>query len=244
MKISSVNRINQEAERANAFQPSDSESKEVQNQISSAQKKLKELASDHQLNEEEKAKKRKEIQQQIAELNKQLKQHQMELRREKEKEKASNVPEEEEEKRSFEEEAGAKGAAQNGIKAIISANSAISHAKAQGNLALSMEGRVRVLQSEISQDERYGKDTGQKQRELKKLEQKAVKVKGAKMSYLSKAAREMRESAAQERQTDKKSGSKRENISVNPASPLRSPAKSRTDIYIKGNMFSNVDFHF
>lgn len=243
MKISNVNRINQEAEKTNAFQASDSESKDVMNQISSAQKKLKELASDHQLNEEEKAKKRKEIQQQIAELNKQLKQHQMELRRQQEKEKAANVSEEEEEKQKLQEETEVK-ADLSGTKAIISANSAISQAKAQGNLALSMEGRVRVLQSEISQDERYGKNTDQKQKELKKLEQKAIKVKGAKMSYLSKASREMRESAARDQKADMKSGTKKESAFVNPASPMRSAGKSRTDIYIRGNMFSHVDFHF
>lgn len=245
MKIGSISRINMEAERPGSNQVMDSESKEFQNQIANAQNELKDLAADHKLNDEEKEKKRKEIQQQIAELNKQLKQHQTELRREQQEKKDNVNSLEEEQALAEEDEAQAMGFSNVGMKAILSASSSINHAKAQGNMALATENKARVLQTEISQDVRYGKDTTQKQKELKKLEQTAVKIKGAKMSYLSRASREMRIAAEKERDAEKKSDKEKSNFFVNPASaPLHSDTKKKTDIYIRGQMFSNVDFHF
>lgn len=245
MKIGSINRINMEAERSGSGQMIDSESKEFQNQIASAQNKLKDLAADHKLNDEEKEKKRKEIQQKITELNNQLKQHQTERRREQQEMKDKRNSLEEESVRAEEDETDAMGFSDVGMKAILAASSSINHAKAQGNMAMATESKARVLQTEISQDVRYGKDTAQKQKELKKLEQTAVKIKGAKMSYLSKASREMRMAAEKERNAEKKSDKGKSDYSVNPALvPWHSDTKKKTDIYLWGQMFSNVDFHF
>lgn len=228
MKISDINRIDARAQKADTDWPTDSKSKDFQNQIANEKNRLKELASDRIMDEEEKEKKRKEIQQKIADLNKQFRQHQMELRREQQEQKEALAVSEEESRAlaKEEEKQDEEDQPQEGLKAVISANSSFSQAKAQGNIALAMEGKVRVLQSEIRQDEIYGKDTEQKQNELKKLEQKAVKVKGAKMSYLTKAAREM---------------NAKENRSAESAN---SDIKKKTDIYIRGNIFSNVEFHF
>ena len=244
MKIGRINRMNMEPDPSGGSSTIDSKSKEFQNQIASAQNRLKDLASDHKLNDEEKEKKRKEIQQKITDLNNQLRQHQIEKRRE-QQEKADRADATKLQQEAAAQEETAEGMSNVGMKAIISANAAINHAKAQGNMALATENRARALQTEISQDARYGKDTGQKQKELDKLEQKAVKIKGAKMSYLSKAAREMRIAAEKERDADKKTNKDKSNFSVNPTSaPLHSDTKKKTDIYIKGQMFSNVDFHF
>ena len=59
----------------------DSVSKNIQNQIANAQKKLQELSSNEELSIEDKMKKRQEIQQEINNLNQQLRQHQMEQRK-------------------------------------------------------------------------------------------------------------------------------------------------------------------
>ena len=56
----------------------DSVSKNIQNQIANAQKKLQELSSNEGLSIEDKMKKRQEIQQEINNLNQQLRQHQVE----------------------------------------------------------------------------------------------------------------------------------------------------------------------
>ena len=64
----------------NLTQVNDSVSKNIQNQISNAQKQLQELSANKDMSIEEKMKKRQEIQQQIADLNNQLRQHQIEQR--------------------------------------------------------------------------------------------------------------------------------------------------------------------
>ena len=67
----------------------DSVSKNIQNQIANAQKKLQELSSNEELSIEDKMKKRQEIQQEINNLNQQLRQHQMEQRKEQQTKKTS-----------------------------------------------------------------------------------------------------------------------------------------------------------
>ena len=60
----------------------DSESKNLQNQLISEQRRLKQLSSDSEMGAEEKATKRQEIQQQIAELNRKLRMERMEQKEE------------------------------------------------------------------------------------------------------------------------------------------------------------------
>lgn len=246
MKINEANRVNVWTEKAGMVQEMDSESKEFQNQIASAQNQLKELTANNELSAEEKAKKRQEIQKQITELNNQLRQHQMELRRE------QQVKEENGEKMSFgeqsessQEEPLTTGMSQTGMKAIISAGSAISRAKAQGNVSMGIESRARVLQSEIKQDAEHGKDTKVKQKELEKLENKAIQAQGAKMEILTGAVREIRKAAEKEIQPDKKSGMGKKSSPDDKAAVVPNfAAKKKTDAYITGKMFSNVEFHF
>lgn len=246
MKINESNRVNVRTERAGMVQEVDSESKEFQNQIASAQNQLKELTANNELSAEEKAKKRQEIQKQITELNNQLRQHQMELRREQqEKEENGEKMSFGEQSESSQEEPLTTGISQTGMKAIISAGSAISRAKAQGNVSMEIESRARVLQSEIKQDAEHGKDTKVKQKELEKLENKAIQAQGAKMEILTGAVREIRKAAEKEIQPDKKSGTGKKSSPDDKAAVVPNFAtKKKTDAYITGKMFSNVEFHF
>ena len=246
MKINESNRVNVRTERAGMVQEMDAESKEFQNQIASAQNQLKELTANNELSAEEKAKKRQEIQKQITELNNQLRQHQMELRREQqEKEEKGEKMSLGEQRERLREEPVTTGMSQTGMKAIISANSAISRAKAQGNVSMEIESRARVLQSEIKQDAEHGKDTKVKQKELEKLESKAIQAQGAKMEILTGAVREIRKAAEKEIQPDKKSGTEKKSSHEDKAAIVPDfAAKKKTDAYIAGKMFSNVEFHF
>lgn len=242
MKIEEANRGSLWTEQIGTVQATDSESKNLRNQIIGEQKRLKELTVDNELNAEEKRKKRQEIQKQITELNNQLKQHQIELRKEqKEKEKkGANI----ESESSEEEESTEKGMSQTGMKAIISVDSAISHAKAQENVSITLDSRVRVLQDEIKQDTGRGKDTKMKEKELESLEDKAIRVKAAKMEILADAALEIKQAAEEEYQADKNNKEKKKSNTTDTIPVFQnSAAKKKTDIYEKGKMFSNVDFH-
>ena len=82
MRINSINGTNTQTGTIGMAQANDSVSKNIQNQIANAQKKLQELSSNEELSIEDKMKKRQEIQQEINNLNQQLRQHQIEQRKE------------------------------------------------------------------------------------------------------------------------------------------------------------------
>lgn len=219
----------------------DSKGKDVQNQISDAKNRLKELTSDTVLNEEEKERKRQQIRQELANLNKELKKRQWELQRE------QNDPSSSDPKGTNAAEASLKtdNKPQTGTKATIAADSAISHAASHNKLASELESRVRILQGEIKQDEALGKDTSLKQKELEKLENKAARLNGTGFYFLADASKELKQAMEKEIRPDKKSKTGESDGFVRPLKPPFSPApKSKTDIYIKKNMFSHVDFHF
>ena len=81
MAINSINGANTQMVQMGMNQAMDSYSRNIQNQITNAQKQLQELSSNKDMTQEEKMTKRHEIQQQISDLNMQLRQHQMETRR-------------------------------------------------------------------------------------------------------------------------------------------------------------------
>lgn len=246
MKIEEVSGGNLWTEQVGTAQAIDSESKNLQNQIVGEQKRLKELTVNNELNAEEKTKKRKEIQKQITELNNKLRQHQVQQRREQqEKEKnRKDMSLGEKDESQEEERSSEKGMWQTGMKAIVSADSAISQAKAQENVSMIIDSKVRVLQGEIKQDTGRGKDTKMKQKELENLEDKAIRVKAAKMEILADAALEIKQASEKENQMDKKTGEEKKSSSEDGVPIFKnSAAKKKTDIYGKGKMFSNVDFH-
>lgn len=246
MKINEVSKVDVRTEKAGMVQEMDSESKDFQNQIASAQNQLKELTANNEMSAEEKAKKRQEIQKQITELNNQLRQHQIELRRQQqEKEENGGDMPLGEQRESTNEENLTTGMSHTGMKAMISANSAIGRAKAQGNVSMEIAGRARVLQGEIKQDAERGKNTEIKQKELENLERKAMKAQEAKMEILTGTVREIRKAAKEELQADERTGKEKRNHSDDKVSMVPDfAAKKKTDAYITGKMFSNVEFHF
>lgn len=163
----------------------DSTSKNIQNQIANAQKKLQELSSNTEMGVEEKMKKRQEIQQEITSLQQQLRQHQIMQRKEQQKDASVDdmLP-----ARSKDKNTGNKGngLSQAGMQAMISADSSVKQAKVQGSTVSKFEGRAGVLEAEIKQD--TGK-TGveKKQEELAALQQKAMAASAAQMSSLAEA---------------------------------------------------------
>ena len=96
--------------------------------------------------------------------------------------------------------AGSKGAglSQASMTAMISADSAIKQAKVQGSVATKMEGKSRILQSEIKLDQAIGGDTQKKEEELAQVEQKAQAAASSQLSTLSDAGRVMEEAAKAE----------------------------------------------
>lgn len=255
MKINEASRLNNQAEKygkaqqMGASKEMDSESKEVQNQIANAQNRLKELSTDNEMSDEEKKQKRQEIQKKITELNNELRQRQIQLRREQQakKEQTEEVSDEKQGKvpgLTEQEESQKVPVSHSGMQAVVSADTAIRQAKAQGNLARTMEGRVRVLQGEIKQDEGRGKNTESKQKELEALEKKATQMAGARMGILSDAAREMKRAVEIDNQREKKSGEEQKKVSekmVNVA--MGTSSRNKTDIYTRGKTFSTVNIH-
>lgn len=204
----------------NLTQVNDSVSKNIQNQISNAQKQLQELSANKEMSIEEKMKKRQEIQQQINALNQQLRQHQIEQRKEKQQKKDSTMNDMlgENKKASFNPGKQNAGLSQASMKAMISADSAMAQAKVQGNVATKINGRAGVLDAEIKLDMARGNDVEAKKEELAEVQQKAISAETAQLNTLSDANKELEEAARTEQQTGKtedkdKSADKKNNVS-------------------------------
>lgn len=241
MQVNGVNGANTSAPQVSA-QPVDEVSKNIQNQIANAQMQLQKLSSDREMSTEEKQQKRQELQKQISELNTQLRQHQMEVRREQQaKAKSSQDDLSPGGKTEQQQEEKIQTAlSTNSMKAIISAESAMTEAESHGNVVSSLEGRVRVLQGEIKQDAKNGNNTERKQKELEQLENRVTRVSGARMGVLSDAVQDMRQTAKQERsaQDDQKVKQGTEDKTV-VAEKLNLAAG--VEAYNKGKFFSNVN---
>lgn len=178
----------------------DSFSQGIQNQIANAQKKLQDLSSNGDMSLEEKMKKRQEIQKQIHDLNNQLRQHQIEQRNEKQTVKAvsSENPAAGTRKSGKKDARRRTGISQAGMEALISADQAMSQASVQQGVATDLEGKARVLQSEIRQDAAQGGDTSTKQEALAKLEDAAANATAAQIQTLGEAGQKMSAAADEE----------------------------------------------
>ena len=202
MTINGINGENTQMGQMGMNRATDSYSRNIQNQITNAQKQLQELSSNEDMTLEEKMKKRQEIQQQISDLNMQLRQHQMEQRRAamggqgKQQTKGSSMGG----LLGGTGKAGSKsaGLSQASMTAMISADSAIKQAKVQGSVATKMEGRSGVLQSEIKMDQAIGGNTQKKEEELAEVEQKAQAAVSSQFSTLADANRTMEEAAKED----------------------------------------------
>lgn len=165
----------------------DPASKNIQQQIANAQKKMQEVSSDKDLPLEEKMKKRQELQQEISNLNQQLRQHQTEQRRQQQA------------KQIGEAKAGSRGTglSQAGMQAVLSADASMKQAHVQGSTVKQMQGRAGVLRAEIKQDAARG-DTRKKEAELADLEQKTLAATASQMSSLANANQAAEEAAKAE----------------------------------------------
>lgn len=172
----------------------DSVSKNIQNQIANAQKKLQDLSSNEELSIEDKMKKRQEIQQQINNLNQQLRQHQMEQRKE-QQEKKTSMSDMLGGDRNIAAKSGKQstGLSQASMQSIILADSSIKQAKVQGSIKKQMEGKTDVLESEINMDKGRGASTEKKEEELADLQSKVQEVTETQISTLAEAGKKMEE---------------------------------------------------
>ncbi len=197
MKINGLNGANSQVGGMNMMKATDSVSKNIQNQISNAQKQLQEISANKDMSIEEKMKKRQEIQQQINDLNNHLRQHQIEQR----KEKVENARKQT--KRAPKVGKKSSGLSQASMKAMLYADSAMAQAQVQGSVATQMEGRAGVLESEIKLDSARGGDVSAKKEELEEVKQKVAAAETAQMNTLADASKKMEEAAKEEPQTEK-----------------------------------------
>lgn len=198
MAVGSITGANNSAQAAcsGMDMQTDSVSKNIQNQIANAQKRLQELSSNDEITLEEKMKKRQEIQQEIANLNQQLRQHQIEQKRQQAAQSQGYSDSREENT----EKAKGWGLSQAGMETMISADTSIKQAKAQGGVATRLEGKAKVLESEIKMDAGRGGSVAKKQEELSDLKQRAQNASMAQMSMLADANRTMAEASEEDTQ--------------------------------------------
>ncbi len=206
MTINGIDGTSTQMRQIGMDQTADPYSRNIQKQIANAQKQLQELSSNEDMSLEEKMKKRQEIQQQINDLNMQLRQHQIEQRKEKQKARGSSMDDMLDRGRSAESaKAGDKstGLSHTSMTAMISADSSIKQAKVQGGVATKLEGKARVLESEIKLDQARGDDTQKKEEELADMEQKAQAATSSQISTLADASKTMEEAAKADSKTEK-----------------------------------------
>ena len=204
MKINGISEVNAQMSVMNRQTATDSVSKNIQNQITNAQKQLQEISANKDMSIEEKMKKRQEIQQQITDLNNQLRHHQIEMRREQQQTKGFSMDDMLTGSKKNYVKSGTKGAMQaSTMQAMISAGSAMTQARIQGSVAARMDGEASILASEIKMDEARGSNVEAKKEELAELQEKAVVAETAQMNTLANANKELKEASEEERQTEK-----------------------------------------
>ena len=199
MKMNGLNGVTTQVAGMNMVQATDAVSKNIQKQIVNAQKQLQELSANKDMSMEEKMKKRQEIQQQITDLNNQLRQHQIEQRKERQEKAAKRVEKKEPVKKGDK----STGLSQASMKAMISADSAMSQAQVQGSVVTKMEGRAGVLEAEIKIESARGGDAETKREEFAEVQQKAATAESAKMNTLADANKELEAAAKADQQTEK-----------------------------------------
>ena len=216
--VNGINGVNTQMGQMGMNQATDSYSRNIQNQIADAQKQLQELSSNKDMTLEEKMKKRQEIQQQISDLNMQLRQHQIEQRRaaqsRSERQRAKGSSTNDMRGGTSKAESKSTGLSQASMTAMISADSSVKQAKVQGSVAVKMEGRAGVLESEIKLDKVRGNDTQAKEEELAEVEQKAQAATTSQLSTLADASRTMEEAAQEENASGAESENTRSDNSV------------------------------
>lgn len=248
MMISSMTGTNNnmQAGRSGMNMQADSVTKNIQNQIAKAQKQLQELSSNEKMTLEEKMKKRQEIQQEITKLNQQLRQHQIQQRKEQQSKGTSMDDMHGGKQNAGMEKPGSKGSglSQEGMQAMILADSSMKQAQVQGSVAARMEGRASVLKAEIKQD--AGRNTEAKEAELAEAEQKAMNASAAQMNTFAGINQTVKEAANAEQdnkedEADTKNGNKNSEMDKadNNEQETSSAANKMAATYTCGRTYSN-----
>lgn len=194
---------NMQAKQKGMNMAEDSVSKNIQNQIANAQKKLQELSSNQDMTIEQKMKKRQEIQKEINNLNQQLRQHQIEQRKEQQSKNTSmddmlggskkeNVTKTEDESIHL---------MQTNMKTMITADISMKKVQVHRNIDSQMEDKASVLKSEIKLDGGRKANTEQKEKELANIQQKAQKAAASQMSEIADINKVIKESTKEEKVT-------------------------------------------
>ncbi len=245
MQVNGVTNGNVQPAPVGGVQATDAVSKNIQMQIMDAQKKLQDLSSNQELTMEEKMQKRQELQKQISDLNNQLRQHQIDLRQEKKDEQKEAekpvMPEEEESKAS----AAADGMSERKMEAMVSADSAIQHAKSIGGIQTTMEGASKVLQTEMEQDSGRGISSEAKQAAVDDLEKRLDQVIESRSGNLAKASDDLESASREELQEKKNPDGQGQNV------PFQGNGEPGTAAFFRNLQagkraavgFSEVDFH-
>ena len=210
-------------------QSADYVSKSIQKQIEYLQKQLQELSSNDTMSMEEKQKKQQELQMQINDLTAQLRQHQMEEKKER-LEAAAPSQENEEQKK---------------MRSMLSAETALDHARIEGSVSTRLEGRSNVLQREIRLDsDRLGSSKG-KLEELSEVKQRIRDAKNSESRLLGEAGKILKEEAEENMEKSSEAGSKnetdkmdsdtefpkKENVS-SLADATENPSSGKPDVFI------------
>ncbi len=164
----------------------ETETKNIQNQITSKQQSLNKLSSNLEMSAEEKAKERQEIQKQIAELNRKLRMLRMEKREEaketeKEQEQKTVLRERQTQELSQDEPDKAVSAEKieeqqkkinispQNIQKILEVDALLQKERIQQSMNHKKELAGNILETEIKADELYGMDTSVKKEKLSSL---------------------------------------------------------------------------
>lgn len=90
------------------------------------------------------------------------------------------------------------GMSQNGMRAMVSADSSMEHARRQGTVVSRIEGGIGILKAEIKQDAGRDIEVERKQQELARMEERARRASEAQFSILGDAHQTMKEAAKTE----------------------------------------------
>lgn len=196
-------------------QSTDYISKSIQKQIEYLQKQLQELSANETLSTEEKQKKQQELKMQINDLTAQLRQHQMEEKKEKLE---AAAPSQED-------------ANQKKMRSMLSAETALEHARIEDSVSDGLEGRSKVLQREIQLDSgRLGSSEG-KLEELAEVKERMRDAKNSRSRLLGEANKILKEETEENMEKTGGITSKNETDKTGKKTELpgEEEASSRTD---------------
>ena len=205
MTVGSIGENGIQAARPATKQSGDALSKSLEKQIAEKKSQMQELSANQELSVEEKMQKRKELQQQIFELQNQLRQHEIELRKEAQESQSAEMEEMLGGKRET-EEAGSDATAQKpavsqeGKEAMISADSALSQAKVQGNVGRKLKGEAKNLKSEAKLDGSRGRSSEGKLSAAADIEQRAAQATISQAKGLKEASERLSEATESDRE--------------------------------------------